>query len=616
MAHSSLRFLKPRATDRSPWSSTEDLIKTASEAVQLGLVGLLSRPVLKAIFPSEQDVSDSYDPTATKSIDAAQAQKPLSARSDTSTTPPETVIASPISSTPSSPTVRGPPIIVPAGSLPPLHPAAEEFHETGVAEQAPIKHEYVPDLYSPGKTYPIIMATAVTEAPTGSISNGHHDADLAKRADGLSLNGDRPASRASYRNVVPNGDHNMVESNQLKQDSIAGSDVRPSLSQRPSRSYVKPIPIVTTYEPELPDNASINKRQSVGAGGGSVRAPSVKRTSSKTGSARAPSVKGSVANGRPPSVTGSRAGHAGEGFVAGAVGGAAVGEVLSSDRQRDLQQGTDEESRPRSRLSLHDNGPVPREERAMSPRPRSAFGHRPEPRLVSVVEDQQEGVYDGRESRAGGMLGRSGTVVSRANTLGRNGTLSRSVNGGIVGSRKGAFGRGAGASIGTQPEEVLGRDDIHARAELSERILDDATLRRLSTMEKKDAKRLSKVIKGEGKAEARAVQGSIKELERISKLQREAAAAEVKSQKRLSKWTSKEHKARLRFLKEKERYERIEGELRNAENDYEERRDHAAGLTSQMAEKTQELDDLRAQKAADDREREVKLLALKNPGHS
>jgi hypothetical protein len=102
--------------------------------------------------------------------------------------------------------------------------------------------------------------------------------------------------------------------------------------------------------------------------------------------------------------------------------------------------------------------------------------------------------------------------------------------------------------------------------------------------EKKDAKRLSKVIKSEGKAEARAVQGSIKELERISKLQREAAAAEVKSQQRLTKWTSKEHKARLRFLKEKERYERIEGELRNAENDYEERRDHAAGLTSQMAE--------------------------------
>jgi hypothetical protein len=80
------------------------------------------------------------------------------------------------------------------------------------------------------------------------------------------------------------------------------------------------------------------------------------------------------------------------------------------------------------------------------------------------------------------------------------------------------------------------------------------------------------------------VQGSIKELERLARLQKEAAAAEVKSQLRLTKYTKKEHKARLRFLKEKERYERIEGELRNAENDYEERRDHAAGLTAQVAE--------------------------------
>jgi uncharacterized protein YeeX (DUF496 family) len=147
---------------------------------------------------------------------------------------------------------------------------------------------------------------------------------------------------------------------------------------------------------------------------------------------------------------------------------------------------------------------------------------------------------------------------------------------------------------------VADPSDIHTRAELSERILDDATLRRLSTMEKKDAKRLSKVIKSVGKAEAAAVKGSIKELERLNKLQREAAHAERKSQSRLSKWISKEHRARLRFLKEKERYEKVEGDLRNAENDYEERRDHAAGLTAQVAEKTQELDDLRGQKAADD----------------
>ena len=76
---------------------------------------------------------------------------------------------------------------------------------------------------------------------------------------------------------------------------------------------------------------------------------------------------------------------------------------------------------------------------------------------MTVAEDGRESGYDGRDSRAG-VLGRSGTVMSRANTLGRNGTLSRAANGGTVGSRRGAFGRGAGASIGTQPEEVLGRE--------------------------------------------------------------------------------------------------------------------------------------------------------------
>lgn len=106
-----------------------------------------------------------------------------------------------------------------------------------------------------------------------------------------------------------------------------------------------------------------------------------------------------------------------------------------------------------------------------------------------------------------------------------------------------------------------------------------------STLEKKDARRLTKIIKKEAKTEAQAVQTSIKELERLCSLQKEAATAERKSQLRLTKWTTREHKARMRFLKEKERYEKIEGELRNAENDFEERRDHAAGLTAQVAEK-------------------------------
>ena len=425
------------------------------------------------------------------------------------------------------------------------------------------------------------------------------------------------------------------------------------MSNRVSRSYTGPqIPIVTTYEQDPPENASIRKQKRSASrashrdsyGGEDVNAVALGRPASRAASTRAAPIQQdaayvrspsraqsmrnvsdshSVRNGpvvdneqqhvRPSSRAGSiagtnnqdrprsRIGNAVGAGVGAGVGAAGVGEVMSHDRQRQLQE------RPRSRVSLHDDGAQDtntNNNRALSPgRPQSSFGHRPQPNLMTVAEDGRESRYDqsnGRDSRGAGVLGRSGTVMSRANTMGRNGTLSRAANGGTVGSRRGAFGRGAGASIGTQPEEVLGRDDIHARAELSERILDEATLRRLSTMEKKDAKRLAKVIKSEGKAETKAVTGSIKELERIVKLQKEAAAAERKSQLRLTKWTGKEHKARLRFLKEKERYEKIEAELRNAENDYEERRDHAGGLTAQVAEKTQDLDDLRGQKAADD----------------
>ncbi|KGB74331.1 DNA binding protein Ncp1 [Cryptococcus deuterogattii R265] len=541
------------------------------------------------------------------------------------------------------------------------------------------------------------------EPPTMAIApaNSEHDTLLANRAADLNLN-NRPASRNTRRSSRANGikagagkgvwdledgktsggkgvsdyagmDGDRASMNRGEngnnpglgsvldadpkdfRDETYGDTERPNMNLRPSRSYIKPVPIVTTYDPQLPDDGSI-KRRSVA---GPVQSPSYKRPSSraasidneplqKSMSPRRESKTGSVRsntyaadnhpNGyenqppRLPSRTASarnrQFNEAGVAGVGAAVGGLAVGEVVSQQRQRELQGGN---SRRNSGVALQDSGAVPRatttfEEpsdnqqgpgaRTVSPRPQSAFGHRPQPQLLAINEGQGENQQqDGRDSRAG-VLGRNGTVISRANTLGRNGTLSRGANGGTIGSRKGAFGRGAGASVGTQPEEVLGRDDIHTRAELSERILDDTTLHRLSNMEKKDARRLTKIIKKEAKTEAQAVQTSIKELERLCVLQKEAAAAERKSQLRLTKWTTKEHKARMRFLKEKERYERIEGELRNAENDFEERRDHAAGLTAQVAEKTQDLDDLRAQKAADDREREVKILALKNPAHS
>lgn len=285
------------------------------------------------------------------------------------------------------------------------------------------------------------------------------------------------------------------------------------MSNRVSRSYMGPqIPIVTTYEQE-PENASVRKQkrsssrasnrdyedaQALGRSPSRVasirqndpanfaRSPS--RASVKTDArpqheyehnnfVRSPSRASVKTDARPQSVrnvdggiprSASRAGSINQdrerpqsrignavGAGVGAGGGAVlVGEIVSHDRQRSLQQ----QDRPRSRVSLHDDAERSSDNRTMSPnRPQSSFGHRPQPNLMTVAEDGRESRYDGRDSRAG-VLGRSGTVLSRANTQGRNGTLSRAANGGTVGSRRGAFGRGAGASIGTQPEEVLGRE--------------------------------------------------------------------------------------------------------------------------------------------------------------
>ena len=285
------------------------------------------------------------------------------------------------------------------------------------------------------------------------------------------------------------------------------------MSNRVSRSYMGPqIPIVTTYEQE-PENMSVRKQkrsssrasnrdyedaQALGRSPSRVasirnndpnfarspsraqsyiqtdRAPSVKnepipRSASRAGSINqdretiprsASRASNRVAEPIPRSA--SRAGSINQdrerpqsrignavGAGVGAGGGAAlVGEIVSHDRQRSLQQ----HDRQRS-VSLHDEQDA---NRALSPnRPQSSFGHRPQPNLMTVAEDGRESRYE--PSRAG-VLGRSGTVLSRANTQGRNGTLSRAANGGTVGSRRGAFGRGAGASIGTQPEEVLGRE--------------------------------------------------------------------------------------------------------------------------------------------------------------
>lgn len=360
------------------------------------------------------------------------------------------------------------------------------------------------------------------------------------------MNGQPPPQQHGSRLAVP-GQMGGYEHHQPREDPFAhdGSRRPASAQDFGRRSSGQQDPHGPFSRPARPASAMAAPMPREGSLRGSARSPRLSPNASVRRHGRLPPIADDVA-------------YAG----IGAGGGLALGEVADLDRQHEMQYRGSQ---------LADDGPVPplppghRGARSPEGGRYSSFGHRPEP-----------AIGDWRDRREEGRLARSGTALSRT-TVGRSGT-QRS-------RRSGAFGRGAGLSVGTQPEDVLGRDDIHERTELSERVLDPSTLRKLQGMEKKDARRLAKLLKAEGKEQARSVEGAIRDLKRMARMQKDAIESERKSQRGLAKWTQREHRARMRFLKEKERYEKVEGELRNAENDYEERRDHAAGLTAQIAEK-------------------------------
>jgi len=83
--------------------------------------------------------------------------------------------------------------------------------------------------------------------------------------------------------------------------------------------------------------------------------------------------------------------------------------------------------------------------------------------------------------------------------------------------------------------EAYSREDIHSRNELAARNLmaagapGAAVSRKISTHEKKDAKRMSKLIIKEGHIEAAAVKGAMKELESMQKIQKAAAYVSTES---------------------------------------------------------------------------------------
>jgi hypothetical protein len=169
--------------------------KTTSSAVQLGLVGLLSRPVIKTFFPSEKKVSTQDTPTSSTEKDT-----PLS------TIP---------SATPSSPTQSGAPV------LPPI--SATAFNQTDFPQehfQQQPQQEELPKSLPPSE--PIVPENAESQVPpiyTNTMATtqdnthymGQDESELINKTENMNL---AEQGQADESQGLSNGEHGLVNGQQ------------------------------------------------------------------------------------------------------------------------------------------------------------------------------------------------------------------------------------------------------------------------------------------------------------------------------------------------------------------------------------------------------------------
>lgn len=152
----------------------------------------------------------------------------------------------------------------------------------------------------------------------------------------------------------------------------------------------------------------------------------------------------------------------------------------------------------------------------------------------------------------------------------------------------------------------------------------------LTPSTEQDAKRLSKIIVNEGKAEDSHLKAAIKELEGLQKAQQRAASDEVKAASVVSKASRAEQKAHAKFIEARAVHERAIATLSNFEESLRAKKEQAEKRTEMLQRQADEVDVMRQRKAVDDvsaslptatpswevlmpwqREREAKLALLR-----
>jgi len=177
--------------------------------------------------------------------------------------------------------------------------------------------------------------------------------------------------------------------------------------------------------------------------------------------------------------------------------------------------------------------------------------------------------------------------------------------------RSGTWARGAGTSGPRKNGDVSRNASLSERASVAAGSLTEETKGKLSKAEKKDAKRLSKIIASEGKSETRQLKAALKELGSLQRAQRNASSAESYAAVMQGKCAKEEQRSGSGYLEAKTRHERALANLGTAEERLNLAREQAGRITDMVRKQAEEVDAMRERKATDDREREVKLANLK-----
>ncbi|KAI0749772.1 hypothetical protein C8Q80DRAFT_645990 [Daedaleopsis nitida] len=236
---------------------------------------------------------------------------------------------------------------------------------------------------------------------------------------------------------------------------------------------------------------------------------------------------------------------------------------------------------------------------------------------LSASDEEEDGVSKDSPFKRAASLRSFRSVGPRTNLPDQEGASIRTTPSGLdkstlrrrrISLSGGSFASGAG-TVG--PAATPDIDNaFHIRSRSADLSLTEKQKVKLSKAQIKEGKKVAKIIIAEGKAEQKALDDALRELSDLQKLQKAAIREESKVYTSYSKTLRDYHKVELEFFAARAKYERAQADLRAQEDARDASRTHARETTEMLQEKNREVEWLRAQKSADDREREAKVRQL------